>query len=137
MTNIVPQSPDNNQGPWADFENFLRSELTANGNQEMYVISGPLGVGGTGSNGGITTSIAGGQITVPAFTWKVVLVLPWGDDDISRASCSSRTMAILMPNTQGIRNDPWQNYLTTVDSIEALDRLQLLFKSAGGRTELY
>jgi hypothetical protein len=25
-----------------------------------------------------------------------------------------------MPNVQGIRNDPWQNYLTTVDNIEAL-----------------
>jgi len=120
MSNMVPQSPDNNQGPWAEFENFLREQLTLNGGQEMYIVSGPLGVGGSGSNGGTTNTIAGGHVTVPAFTWKVVLILPTGDDDVSRASCSSRTVAVLMPNTQGIRNNPWQNYLTTVDAIEAL-----------------
>jgi endonuclease G len=120
MTNMVPQAPDNNQGPWAAFENELRTQLAANGNQEMYVISGPQGVGGSGSNGGTTTTLADGKISVPAFTWKVVLVLPKGENDISRATCSAKTIAILMPNQQGIRNDPWQNYLTTVDAIEAL-----------------
>jgi len=50
----------------------------------------------------------------------VVLVLTNGDDDVSRASCSSRTIAVLMPNIQGIRNDPWEIYLTRVDVIEAL-----------------
>jgi endonuclease G len=120
MPNMVPQSPDNNQGPWAEFENYLREQLALNGGQEIYIVSGPLGVGGSGSNGGTTNTIASGHVTVPAFTWKVVLVAPSGDDDVSRASCSSRTIAILMPNIQGIRNDPWENYLTTVDAIEAL-----------------
>src|SRR5262245_54317718 len=120
MSNMVPQSPDNNQGPWAGFEEYLRAQLPLNGEQEMYVISGPLGVGGSGSNGGTTNIIAGGHVTVPAYTWKVVLVLPKGDDDVSRASCSSRTIAVLMPNIQGIRNDPWEIYLTRVDVIEAL-----------------
>jgi DNA/RNA endonuclease G, NUC1 len=119
MTNMVPQSPDNNQGPWAEFENYLREQLALNGGQEMYVVSGPLGVGGSGSNGA-ANAIADGHVTVPAFTWKVVLVLTNGDDDVSRASCSSRTIAVLMPNIQGIRNDPWEIYLTTVDAIEAL-----------------
>jgi endonuclease G len=120
MSNMVPQSPDNNQGPWAEFENYLREQLTLNGGQEMYIVSGPLGVGGSGSNGGTTNTIADGHVTVPAYTWKAVLILPTGDDDVSRASCSSRTIAILMPNTQGIRSDPWENYLTTVDAIEGL-----------------
>ena len=120
MSNMVPQAPDNNQGPWANLENDLRSILTTGGENEIYIVSGPLGVGGSGSNGGTTTTIAGGHVTVPAYTWKVALVLPKGDDDVSRVTASSRTIAILMPNTQGIRNDPWQNYLTTVDNIEAL-----------------
>jgi endonuclease G len=120
MSNMVPQSPDNNQGPWAEFENYLREQLALNGGQEMYIVSGPLGVGGSGSNGGATNTIAGGHVTVPAYTWKVVLVAPTGDDDVSRASCSSRTIAVLMPNIQGIRNDPWEIYLTSVDAIEAL-----------------
>jgi DNA/RNA endonuclease G (NUC1) len=117
MSNMVPQAPDNNQGPWAALEADLRSISDA-GN-ELYIVSGPLGVGGTGSNGGTTTTVANGHVTVPAFTWKVALVIPKADgDDISRVTCSSRTIAVLMPNTQGIRSDPWQNYLTTVDNIE-------------------
>src|SRR6185295_7539222 len=117
-SNMVPQAPDNNQGPWASFEGYLRTET--DGGKEVYIISGPAGVGGSGANGGTTTSLASGHITVPASTWKVVLELPQGTNDISRVDCSTRTIAILMPNTQGIRSDPWQNFLTTVDAIEAL-----------------
>ena len=117
MTNMVPQAPDNNQGPWANFEAYLRTQTDA-GN-EIYIVSGPQGVGGTGGNG-FMTSIANGHVTVPAYTWKVALVLPQGTDDVARASCSSRTIAIRMPNTQGIRNDPWENYITTIDAVEAL-----------------
>ena len=50
MTNMIPQAPDNNQGPWANMENYLRTLVTA-GN-ELYIISGGSGQGGTGSNGG-------------------------------------------------------------------------------------
>lgn len=118
MTNMMPQSPDNNQGPWANFEAYLRT-LTDAG-QEVYVIAGPAGVGGSGSNGGTTNTIANGNITVPASTWKVVLILPKGDDDVTRTTCAAHTIAILMPNTQGIRNVDWTTYITTVDAIETL-----------------
>jgi hypothetical protein len=114
---MVAQAPDNNQGPWADLENFLRTLLPAN---ELYIVSGPAGVGGTGSNGGVTTTVANGHVLVPASTWKVVLVIPKGDNDISRVTAATRTIAVNMPNIQGIRNDDWHNYLTTVDAIEQL-----------------
>ena len=116
MSNMVAQAPDNNQGPWAALENFLRTLLPAN---ELYIVSGPAGLGGTGSNG-FATTIASGHVTVPASTWKVVLVLPKGDNDISRVTAATRTIAVIMPNTQGIRNDDWHNYLTTVDAVETL-----------------
>ena len=117
MSNMVPQAPGNNQGPWAALEAALRS--IADGGNELYIISGPLGVGGTGSNGGTTNSVANGNVTVPAYTWKVALVLPLASgDDTSRVTCSTRTIAVLMPNQDSIRSDPWQNYLTTVDNIE-------------------
>ncbi|HEV2834171.1 MAG TPA: DNA/RNA non-specific endonuclease, partial [Pyrinomonadaceae bacterium] len=70
MSNMVPQAPNNNQGPWADLEAYLRTLLAAN---EVYVISGPAGVGGSGDNGSANT-IANGHVTVPAYTWKVALV---------------------------------------------------------------
>jgi len=117
MSNMVPQAPDNNQGPWAALEAALRT--ISDGGNELYIVSGPLGVGGTGSNGGTTTTIANGNITVPAFTWKVALVLPKAaGDDTARVTCSTRTIAVLMPNQNGIRSNPWETYLTTVDNIE-------------------
>jgi len=115
MTNMVPQAPNNNQGPWADLENFLRTLLPAN---EIYIVAGPAGIGGSGDNGSATT-IANGHVTVPAYTWKVALVLPHGESDLSRVNAATRTIAVIMPNDNGIGSD-WQTYLTTVDAVEAL-----------------
>ena len=118
MSNMVAQAPDNNQGPWASLENYLRTLLPA---EEIYIVAGGTGSGGSGSNGGLTMTLANGHVTVPAYTWKVALVLPKdGGDDASRVSCTSRSIAVIMPNTQGIRNDPWENFLTTVDAVETL-----------------
>jgi DNA/RNA endonuclease G (NUC1) len=115
MSNMVPQAPDNNQGPWADLESSLRTLLPEN---EIYVVSGPAGVGGSGDNGPATT-IANGFVTVPAYTWKVALVLPTGAGDVSRVNAATRTIAVIMPNQNGIDSD-WHSYLTTVDAVEAL-----------------
>jgi hypothetical protein len=52
--------------------------------------------------------------------WKAALVLPKGDNDVSRVTAGTRTIAAIMPNTQGIRNNDWHMYLTSVDAIEAL-----------------
>ena len=71
MSNMIAQSPDTNQGPWADLENF-RTLLPAN---EVYIVAGPHGSGGTGS-AGFATTIANGHVAVPSSTWKVVLVIP-------------------------------------------------------------
>ncbi|MEK6281204.1 MAG: DNA/RNA non-specific endonuclease [Acidobacteriota bacterium] len=118
MTNIIPQAPDNNQGPWANMEGYLRTQVV--GGNEIYIVAGGAGTGGTGSNGAATT-IAGGNVTVPAQTWKVALIMPKATgDDVARVSCSTRTLAVIMPNVQGIRNDDWQDYITTVDAVEAL-----------------
>jgi endonuclease G, mitochondrial len=119
MTNMIPQAPDNNQGPWANMENYLRTLVTA-GN-ELYIISGGSGQGGTGSNGGTTNTITGGKVTVPSQTWKVVVVLPVGSgDDAARVTNTTRTIAVIMPNTQGIRTVDWKTYRVSVDQVEAL-----------------
>ena len=117
MTNMLAQAPDNNQGPWAELENYLRTLLPA---EEIYIVAGGIGAGGSGSNGGTTTTLAGGHVTVPSHTWKVALVIPKdGGDDLSRVTCSARTIAVIMPNAQGIRTNTWESFLTTVDAVEA------------------
>lgn len=124
MTNMMPQAPDNNQGPWANFETYCRT-LLAQGN-ELYIYAGGTGTGGSGSNGGTTTTIAAGHVTVPAFTWKVVVVLPVGTNDSARVTKSTRTIALIMPNVQGIRSNPWQQYRVSINRVEALTGYDML-----------
>ena len=115
MTNMMPQAPDNNQGYWAQLENYERT-LVSQG-KELYVISGGYGQGGSGSNGSAST-IAGGKITVPARLWKIIVVTTPGTG-VSGVNTSTRVIAINTPNTQGNKTSSWGNYRTTVDAIEA------------------
>jgi endonuclease G len=113
---MVPQAPANNQGLWANLEAYCRTLITA-GN-ELYVISGAYGSGGTGSNGGTTTTINSGRVTVPARLWKIIVVLPVGTGDAARVTSSTRVIAINVPNTQTSNNSTWGTYRTSVDAIE-------------------
>jgi DNA/RNA endonuclease G (NUC1)/fibronectin type 3 domain-containing protein len=118
MTNMVAQAPGNNQGPWENLESFLRTLLPAD---ELFIVSGPNGVGGTGSNGGLTNTLANGHVTVPASTWKCALILPsGGGDPVSRVTASTQTLCVIMPNLDSIRPDDWHIYVKSVDQVEAL-----------------
>jgi endonuclease G len=58
---------------------------------------------------------------VPSQTWKVVIVIPAAaGDDVARVTNSTRTIAVIMPNTQGIRTVDWKTYRVSVDQVEAL-----------------
>ncbi|WP_460583504.1 DNA/RNA non-specific endonuclease [Hymenobacter arcticus] len=122
MTNMMPQASVNNQQTWAGLENYCRT-LTAAGN-ELYIVCGSYGKGGTGVNGYATT-IAGGKVTVPANCWKVVVVLPNGSGDVSRVTTSTRVIAINTPNTTAV-STAWGSYRTSVDAIEAATGYDLL-----------
>ncbi|RDC64520.1 DNA/RNA non-specific endonuclease [Adhaeribacter pallidiroseus] len=114
MTNMIPQAPDNNRNTWANLEDYTR-DLVDQG-QEVYVIMGNYGSGGTGSNGP-ALSISEGRVKVPKQIWKVLLILPAGDDDINRIAQDTRVIAIDTPNSNGVQAD-WGLYRTTVDAIE-------------------
>jgi len=110
MTNFVPQLSANNQGPWEEFESYCRT-LAAQG-KEIYIFTGPSGNAGT---------IAQGRIVVPSVTWKVVLVLQNGTDDLARVNKSTRVFGIVVPNQGPLDiNAPWRNFRVTVDSVELL-----------------
>lgn len=124
MSNMIPQSPTNNQQTWANLENYCR-KLVSQGN-EIYVIMGSYGKGGTGSNG-YKESLAGGKVTVPNRIWKVVVVLPVGTNDASRVTASTRIIAIDTPNSTSVSSN-WGSYRTTVDAIEAKMGYNILSK---------
>jgi endonuclease G len=105
MLNIIPQTPDNNQGPWEKLESYTRT--LAQSGREVYIIAG--GVGTRSSFNGIT---------IPNSTWKIVVALAPGQSYPNGVS-GSTTIAVSMPNQQGIRSNTWQQYQTTVSSIAA------------------
>ncbi len=110
MSNIIPQTPDNNQGLWANLETDCRT-LAQAGN-ELLIICGPSGFDGTRTS-------SSGQIYIPAYTWKIIVVVPTGiGTALSRITTSTRVIAVNIPNIAGIRSDPWANYITSVNVIQ-------------------
>ena len=125
MTNMVPQSPDNNRIIWMHFENFER-ELVKKGN-EVYIIAGPYGTGGTSSKGTfdeIPVNLKNGttlHMNVPAYTWKVLIAIPSGDDDLNRISSETTAIAINVPNRMGMqKTGDWEQFLCSIDEIESM-----------------
>ncbi len=109
MSNMVPQTPDNNQGVWASFETYTRSQA-ALGN-EILIISGPSGFSGT--------SVASG-VAIPGYTWKIAVIVQQGAGTaLSRITTSTRVITIKIPNIAGVRSTPWQSFVTSVAQIEA------------------
>lgn len=100
LTNIVPQAPDNNQGLWAQLEEYTRS-LVAQGN-EVYVVAGGAGTQAT---------LASGKLAVPANVWKVLLVLPAAEgDDLTRITAQTTVLAVWTPNSAAVQGKTWQSY---------------------------
>ncbi|TKK69344.1 DNA/RNA non-specific endonuclease [Ilyomonas limi] len=122
MDNIIPQAPNNNQRTWEHLESYCRDQIKK-GN-EVYVIMGNYGSGGTGSKG-YTKSINQGKINVPARIWKVVVIIPNGNNDLSRIDNNTRVIAVDTPNDNSIAPD-WMQYITTVAAIEKATGVDLL-----------
>jgi endonuclease G len=121
MTNMIPQSPTLNQGPWAGLEDFTRANLVGTTN-EAWVVMGNYGnTGGVGSNGAFTT-IDNGRIRVPAKVWKVIVVIPKGNNDLSRLNRTATVLCVSMPNDNRLytvsNKTAWRDYLISVSALE-------------------
>jgi endonuclease G len=114
MDNMIPQAPNNNEHTWANLEAYGRTLVTA-GN-EIYVVMGSYGSGGTGSAGSATT-VDNGHVVVPSNIWKVIVVIPNGNNDLSRITSDTRVIAVNTPNINTLSTD-WTQYITTVKDIE-------------------
>ncbi len=117
LTNIIPQAPANNQGPWRELEEYART-LAARGS-ELYITAGPAGQGGTGTNGPKTTIGRGAAIVVPQWTWKIIAVVPRGAAT-AVLPVPTRVIAIQMPNDQTVEHHHWGEYRVSVQQLEKL-----------------
>lgn len=121
MTNMIPQAPTLNQGPWEGLEDFIRNTLVGT-NNEAWIFMGNYGnAGGYGSNGEFTV-IDNGRVRVPTKVWKVVLVLPKGNGDLSRMTSNATVLCVSMPNDNRLytvsNKNAWRNYLISVSALE-------------------
>jgi endonuclease G len=109
MSNIVPQQDDLNTGPWEGLETYCRSLTTSN--YEPLIISGPVGFDGTKLNTG--------YVSVPGYTWKIIVCVPPGTGTaLSRITSTTRVIAVKMPNIIGVHAIKWTNYITCVNRIQ-------------------
>ena len=127
MTNMVPQSPDNNRIVWVALEKFEREQVLQG--KEAYIFAGPYGRGGTGDKGyfeEIPIKLKDGRelaITVPSHTWKIILFMPEGENDFERAVTEGvcEILAVNVPNEKGCgKNGSWQQYVCSVNYIEEI-----------------
>ena len=129
MTNMIPQSPDCNRIVWKDLEIYER-ELVLQGN-ELYIFSGGYGSGGIGNRGYFEKIIINPKndndenkkytLNVPEFCWKIILVLPEGDDDLNRIDENTKIICVCMPNQMGIqKTGSWEQFECSVNYIEEI-----------------
>jgi DNA/RNA endonuclease G (NUC1) len=110
MSNIVPQTSDNNSGIWQSFEEYCQ-DLAQDGN-ELLIITGPSLFTGFDIQ-------PSGEAAIPGYVWKIVVVVPAGSGTAaSRITVDTRVITIKVPNISGIYTDPWEDYITTPSEIE-------------------
>ncbi|NJL87864.1 MAG: DNA/RNA non-specific endonuclease [Leptolyngbyaceae cyanobacterium SM1_1_3] len=115
MTNIVPQAPDNNRGPWRELEAYSR-DVVYQQDKVLFVIAGAYGQGKT---------LARGRVVIPTRLWKVIVVLDPFEVDPLTVDADTPVVAVDLPNRNNLSAD-WRSYQTSVDSIEAATGYDLL-----------
>jgi hypothetical protein len=120
MSNMVPQVPALNRGPWEKLEEYTRGQAR-DGEQDFYLVAGPAeqpAVGPDGTRRWLRRP--GGRIAVPGKCWKVVLGVPVGTSDPKRVTAAdSRVWAVVMPNVEGLDSD-WRSHAVPVREVEKL-----------------
>ncbi|MCT7953198.1 DNA/RNA non-specific endonuclease [Ancylothrix sp. C2] len=125
MTNILPQFiVTQGRDPWGGLETHLTETLVEQQNKELYIIAGRDGERTTFSSRGI-------NISAPAHTWKVILVLEPGQGvaDVTRSTIA---FAVDIPNysaTERVSPDApqspllsgnWRDYAISINQLEEI-----------------
>jgi endonuclease G, mitochondrial len=119
LTNMVPQAPNNNRGPWEKLEAYSRT-LVGSG-KELFIVAG-------GVYSGTPRTVGAGAVQVPSSTFKVIVVLDRPGQGATDVTAGTRVIAVDMPNdnTQIGLGDDWLPYRVSVRQIEAETGFDLL-----------
>src|SRR5436189_3661719 len=111
MSNIIPQKSEQNQGNWANFESVCRT-IADQGNEALITCGPSLFT---------TNKLYNNHVTIPGYTWKIVVVVRTnnnGSTAASRITPTNRVIVVRIPNTAAVGSDPWQDYVTNTVAIE-------------------
>jgi endonuclease G, mitochondrial len=121
LSNIIPQNPNLNKFTWSGLENYARKLVTQG--YECYIVAGGAGEGGQNGapNDNTIYGIMDGKIKIPRYCWKVIVAVPVGQNDLTRITSSTRTIAVIMENTKASgANHAWGDYRVSIDEVERL-----------------
>lgn len=113
LTNVVPQAPTLNNGPWKGLENEER-QIAASG-KTAFVIAGPV----------FGNSTIGASVSVPVATWKVIVVLDSRTPTSASVTDATQVISVIMPN-DATATKRWTDYRVSVRDIEEVTGLNLL-----------
>lgn len=108
LPNVLPQRHDLNAGPWLRLEDYCQ-DLSQKEGKELYVTAGGLF--------SASPETIGHGVAVPESCFKIVVVLDRGQG-VADITVKTRIIAVIMPNTTGILDQPWGQYRTSVSEIE-------------------
>ena len=104
MTNVSPQSPELNRGPWRELEHRIADLWTAKYG-EIWVVVGALS-----GAGGARETLSGTSIDVPESYYMVIA---------AQTSEGVRALAVLLPQTVGYGTFP-VHHILTIDRLEQI-----------------
>jgi endonuclease G len=114
MSNIFPQTPDLNRGLWLNFEYYCEKLCTQH-NKNIFIYAGGIFVSDSTLN-------SKGKVAIPDSCFKIVIITDL-DNKIPKINKNTEIIAVMMPNVNGIRNEKWENYITTIRNIEIQSNL--------------
>jgi len=112
LSNMAPQEPNFNRGPWADFEAAVRDMVRTV--QVAWVYTGNLFLDDAGQPTEPLVRIGRHGVGVPTHNWKVALG--------QRSDGSHQAFGYILPNTYPAPTD-WWTYNVPVDEVEGLTGL--------------
>ena len=130
MSNITPQNPNLNQQDWKYLEEACRGYVEEG--SELFIIAGVYGNGGINDEGKELKTYKNPkvsdatEITIPAHFWKVVVIIPDGDGDLSRIDEKAVAFAVDFENKPVPDDLSWKDYAISIDTLESLTGLDFL-----------
>jgi endonuclease G len=107
MSNVFPQTPELNRGPWLDCERWVE-KMCKDSTYEFWIVVGP--VYETGKT--VYLNKKNKTFPVPQFVFKVMMV--------KKPNGSIEKIAVVMPNINGIRKLDWKTYIVPLSKVEEL-----------------